>query len=103
MKRFPFLLIAISLLFQSCNMQKDVDLKLPPYENQMLVECYLAPGKPFRLSILESVSYLANPFPPTVDSAFVTITHNGIVDTLEYNPQYDPVDQKLYNYIGTTT
>ncbi len=90
----------------SCNLEQEVELKLPAYESQYVVECYLEPGKPFQLLLTRSAAYFA-PFPSDpqefleetlVDSAEVTITHQGTVYTLNNGFFIQPDAFKLYNY-----
>jgi hypothetical protein len=104
MKKKLILLIPLFIIFflYSCNMEKEIDLKLPEYESKMVVECYLDPGNPYRLSIFESVSYFEAPALPSVDSALVIITHNGIVDTLDFIPFVDPLTNKFFNYTSSS-
>lgn len=81
-----FLLLSPTLFFFACgNLEKEIDLELPGYQSQFVVECYLEPGQPFRLSLTRSAAYF-EPFPDSlddfveqilVDSAEVTISHNG--------------------------
>lgn len=98
-KHYAFMLFILSAFLYSCNMEKEIDLKLPEYTSKMVVECYLEPGKPYQLSLLQSETYFAAPgLPPTIDSAFVTITHNGIVDSLKFDPVLDPFTNKFHNY-----
>ncbi len=99
------LLFAFS--FQSCgNLEKEIDLDLPVYESQYVVECYLEPGKPFSLLLTKSSSYF-EPFPTDllnfvegilVDSAEVTITHDGVDYVLANGLFLDPLTTKLNNY-----
>jgi len=102
MKKYLYLLFVIGL--SACGTQKDIDVKLPPYNPQLVVECYLQPGKPYRLSLLESQSYFESPTPPIVDGATVVIEHNGILDTLKNGLFADTSTTvvKGYNY-GTDT
>jgi hypothetical protein len=79
-------------------MEKEIDLNLPAYESKMVVEAYLIPGETFKLSIFESVSYFDSPELPTVDSAIVIISYNGIIDTLKFDPHIHPVTGRFYNY-----
>lgn len=71
------------LLLTACNLEQEVDLKLPAYEPQIVVECYLRPGQPFILSLLRSVSYFAPVQVNYVKNAEVTITHNGKTERLQ--------------------
>jgi hypothetical protein len=97
------LILFIPFLIISCNnLEKEIDLHLPVYQNRLVVECYLEPGQPFRLTLSESVSYFAPPQAPTVDNALVIITHNGIKDTLKFEPYMDIVTGKFYNYVSAS-
>ncbi len=100
---FPFAVLA----FVACNLSKEVDINLPEYERQPVVECYLEPGKPFRLLLTQSYGFF-DPF--GLDSSFfentllqdavVTISYNGQTDTLYNNFSLDPSPLKLFNYTG---
>ena len=102
---FYFLLFTFSL--SSCgNLEKEIDLELPVYESQYVVECYLEPGKPFSLLLTRSSPYF-EPFPSDllnfvegilVDSAEVTITHDGVDYVLANGLYLDPLTTKLNNY-----
>lgn len=79
-----YLLLFIAFLgFSNCDLEKDVELELPVYENQLVVECYLEIGKPFNAVISESVSFFASNDLPLVQGATVTITHRGNVYELK--------------------
>lgn len=96
------------LFFFSCNLTKDVNIDLPEYESQPVVECYLEPGKPFRLLLTRSYGFFD---PLGLDSSFiqktlwsgalVTIRYNGQTDTLPNFPSIDQNPLKLFNYTGT--
>jgi len=98
--------------FVACDLEKEVVIDLPEYSNQPIVECYLEPGKPFRLTLTRSYSFFD---PLGLDSSFfdktllsgatVTIAYNGQVDTLYNNPSFDlpPLPIRLYNYTGLNT
>jgi hypothetical protein len=102
-----FALLLFTFSFQSCgNLEKEIDLDLPVYESQYVVECYLEPGKPFSLLLTKSAPYF-EAFPSDllgyvdkilVDSAEVTITHNGVDYVLANGLYLDPLTTKLYNY-----
>jgi hypothetical protein len=91
----------------SCNLTKDVEIDLPEYDRQPVVECYLEPGKPFRLLLTRSYAFFD---PLGIDSTFlektllqgatVTITYNGQTETLLNIPSLDLNPLKLYNYTG---
>jgi hypothetical protein len=74
------------LTFAACNLENEIDLDLPEFESELVVECYLEPGKPYRLNLFKTASYYApigNLLNNLVTNASVKITHNGIIDTLE--------------------
>lgn len=70
------------LLFSACDLEQEVDLKLPEYEPQIIVECYLQPGQPFTLSLLRSVGYLDPVEVDYVKNATVTISYGGQTEEL---------------------
>lgn len=74
-------LLGLALL-AGCNLQKEVELDLPPYEPQVVAECYLQPGQPFLLILSESVSYFDEIQLRYVRDAKVAITHGGRTDSL---------------------
>jgi hypothetical protein len=102
---FYFLLFAFS--FSACgNLEKEIDLDLPEYQPQYVVECYLEPGQPFTLLLTRSSAYF-DPFPTDpleyvenilVDSAEVVITHNGSEYKLDNTPFLNPFTFKVANY-----
>ena len=76
--KFTFYLIFIAFLgFSNCDLEKDVELDLPLYENELIVECYLEVGKPFNAVISESVGFFESNDLPLIPGATVTITHRG--------------------------
>lgn len=90
----------------SCNLEKEIDLDLPQYENQPVVECYLEPGQPFRMLLSQSSSFFA-PFDTnlvnfldniSIKGADVNIRYNGNTIHLEEGSYIDPVNFKVYNY-----
>lgn len=94
-----FLLITISC----SDAERDIEIDLPPFKSELFVECYIEPGSPYRMALYGTVDYFELPPLPDITNAFVTITHNGIIDTLHYQPAYDHVTAKAYNYIGDST
>ncbi len=102
--RFILALVLLSPLFWwGCgSFEKEVDLKIPPHERKLVVECYLEPGKPYRLVLTESVGFFDGPDTPFVNNALVVITHNGVSDTLANAFSLDFTDAKVYNYSSNT-
>lgn len=95
-------------LLAACNLTKDVDIDLPDYARQPVVECYLEPGKPFRLLLTQSYSFF-DPFgldssfleKTLLQNAFVTIRYNGQTDTLVNQLSIENSPLKIFNYTGT--
>jgi hypothetical protein len=100
----PFVVVAF---ITACNLSKEVDINLPEYDSQPVVECYLEPGKPFRLLLTRSYGFF-DPF--GLDSSFfqnvlfqdavVTISYDGQTDTLYNNFSFDASPLKIFNYTG---
>lgn len=95
-----FFLIAL-LFATSCNLEKDIDIDLPTYQSQMVVECYLEPGQPTRLSLVESNGYLDKPDITVIRDASVIISRNGVPETLTFEPGIDTVTGKYYTHVAT--
>ncbi|MCC6460622.1 MAG: DUF4249 domain-containing protein [Saprospiraceae bacterium] len=101
-----FLFAALATL-AACNLEKEVDIELPDYDGQPVVECYLEPGKPFRLLLSNSYSFF-DPFgldstflqKTLLDGALVTIAYNGQVDTLPNQLSFELNPLKIFNYTG---
>ncbi len=99
-----FIPIAATVLFfilmiVSCNLEKSIDVDLPSYESELVVECYLEPGKPYRLFLSESQAYFDEINEnPLIENALVTISHQGVTDTLPYGTYFNTEFNKIYNY-----
>ena len=94
------------LLLAACNLTKDVDIDLPNYERQPVVECFLEPGQPFRLLLTQSYGFF-DPFgldsnfiqKTLLDGATVTISYDGHTDTLTNGLFFTFVAPiKIFNY-----
>ncbi len=95
------------MLFTACNLESEVELELPVYESQPVVEAYLEPGKPFRVLITRSAPYF-EPVPEDnleflesvlLEGADVQIRYDNQVFELENSLFFDPDDEQLFNYI----
>jgi hypothetical protein len=93
--------IFLAILFSSCNLEKDIELELPPYEPEMVVESYLEPGKPFTLTLSESASYFEAPELLLINQATVVIrSSSGKSWVLKNQLKIDTVRQRFYNYFN---
>lgn len=89
-------ILLISLGFLSCDLEKEVNLNLPEYERELVVECWLEPGKPYRLTLTESVGYFDTISLPIIQSATVYIVHDG--DTI-FLPPIPSIDEgRVFNF-----
>jgi len=96
-----FLFFLLSLSIFSCDLERDIIIELPPYENQLVVESYLEHGKPYRLLLSESVNYFDAPSLPIIANAEVRIVKpNGEIETLQFSPNIDFKTGKAYNFIS---
>jgi hypothetical protein len=101
-------LAVLAITVWSCNLEKEVDLDLPAYDRQPVVECYLEPGQPFNLLLSRSVSFF-DPFPADstfldqllIDDATVSIEHGGKLYPLSNGFFFNPLTLKFFNYGST--
>lgn len=108
----------VGLLAGCGSLQKNIDVPLPAYTNELVAECYLENGTVPRLAITESVPYLDEgqaiaagsyllPLPngqnvqlPTDVKVTLTLP-NGKTMALPFKPGLDSVTGKYYTHIGT--
>ncbi len=91
------------LVLGACNLEKEIDIDLPDYNSQPVVECYLEPGKPYRLLLTRSASYFAtfdleDPTAALWNGATVTIQVDGKNILLENQVFFDPLTLQFSNY-----
>lgn len=79
---YIILFLFFASFFIAC--EKSITIELPEYKSELVVESYLEAGLPYIVSVTESVSFLADLELPLVANALVTITHNGMTDTLNF-------------------
>lgn len=99
----PFTAIATLLLLASCNLEKEVEIELPSYLSEPVVECYLEPGKPYRLLLTRAYGYfetldLGNPAAALINDAIVMIRHDDREILLTPGIYIDPQGRKVFNY-----
>lgn len=104
-------ILAVMMLGMSaCNLEKEIDIELPPYNSRISLECYLEPGLPFLLSLTKTAPYFED-FPTLndqflenilEDSATVVIRHKGVNYPLQNTIFFNPFTGKLYNYVSLT-
>ncbi len=109
----------VGLLAAACgSLQKDLNVPLPYYANQLVAECYLENGTVPRLAMTESVPYLDDGQAVAAGSYLlalpngqkvqlptdVTVTltlPNGETMPLQFRPGLDETTGKYYTHIGT--
>ncbi len=103
MPKFNIYFILFLFSLTACNLEKDIEVELPPHDPKLVVECYLEVGKPYRLVLSETIPFDVIPTTlPTVDGAIVVISYNGTNDTLSNGLFIDPVAEKFFNYGSST-
>jgi hypothetical protein len=96
-KQFVYTILGLCLALASCNLEKVVEVELPEFKSDLSVEWYIEAGKPFRMTLTESVSYFDSASLPLVNNALVVVSYNGVSDTLRNGLQI--VDTtRFFNY-----
>ncbi|MCF8238263.1 MAG: DUF4249 domain-containing protein [Saprospiraceae bacterium] len=96
-------ILFLTILLSACNLEKEIDIDLPGYTSQPVVECYLEPGKPYRLLLTRSAAYFAtfdldDPAAALWNGATVTIRVDGQDILLDNQVYFDPVTLQFSNY-----
>ncbi|MGI4874881.1 MAG: DUF4249 domain-containing protein [Janthinobacterium lividum] len=114
-----FTTLALSLLGACKSLQQDVNVPLPYYANQLVVESYLEDGVVPRLTVTESVPYLDNNQAVAAGSVLLPLPNGQIIQVpgdvtvsltlpngqampLKFSPGLDMATGKYYTHIGTT-
>lgn len=101
-----FFCLSLIFLFASCDLEQEIELELPDYNSQKVVECYLEPGQPFTLLMTRSSSYFdefgaldENFLENTLEQgAEVSIKYGTETIVLTNDLTFDFFTGKLYNY-----
>ncbi|MFN6945011.1 MAG: DUF4249 domain-containing protein [Cytophagaceae bacterium] len=101
-KRYIYIVSFLAVL-SSCTSEKEVVIPMPDYENEPVIECYLQPGRNYRLTLTRSVPYLSESNISEDPNAIVTINYQGSIDTLHYFPHFDTLSGNYYNYYSPKT
>lgn len=103
--------ILILAVTTACNLEQEIELNLPDYEEKIIVEAYLEAGQPYQVLITRSSSYFA-PFPTNIEETFdqllyndaeVYITYRGNTVQLNNIPGVNPETGKFFNYAAPVT
>src|ERR1700733_8281843 len=83
-----FVFCVLSSLFLSSCFQKQINITLPPFKSQLVVEGYLEKGEPFQVAVSKTSNFFAAPDLNAVflRKATVILSYKNVVDTLVFNP-----------------
>lgn len=98
LKRIYLYLLPALVLLGACDLEKDIEVDLPAHEPQLVVECYLEPGKPMRALVLESASYFDDPVLDSLPQAEVYITFGNKRVKLDYKPMRNKTTGRYYTH-----
>ena len=102
----PVILLVLLVLAGRGKLQNDINVPLPTYSAELVLECYLEPGKVPSLAVTTSIPYLGAVLPQVPADVTVTLTMpNGTLVPLAFNPNYKAlVDTtsgvKFHSHIG---
>ena len=102
---FAALLLPLLALASCGKLQNGIDVPLPTYSAELVVECYLIPGKVPSLAVTTSVPYLSSALPQVPTDVTVTLTMpDGTPVPLAFSPNYkaliDTTGEKFHSHIG---
>lgn len=102
--KYLIYLLGFFLLFSCEEMETVVEIELPPIEKELVIECYLEVGQPYRLLLTETKDYFEDLTAcPFVRKAIVVISHAGVKDTLKealfFNDNCDVNDFIPYGFL----
>src|SRR5262245_24219042 len=93
--RFFAGIVFVIILF-SCN--KVIEVQLPHYDPEIVVEMYLEDGKPLQCLVTESLPYTDTGINKLVDTALVIFSDGSHEDTLKNQVIEDYETGRRYNY-----
>jgi hypothetical protein len=102
------LLLPLLALAGCGKLQNDINVPLPTYSAELVVECYLEPGKVPSLAVSTTVPYLSSVLPQIPTDVTVTLTMpDGTPVPLAFQPNYQALIDtvsgvKFHSHIGRT-
>jgi len=90
--------ICIAFALYSCDFEKEVEVKLPPYEKLLVAECYIERGQPLRMLLLETDPYFDTLRFPFINNANVSLNMYGKTTRIDPLGYLDFPARKFYNY-----
>lgn len=95
---FNLSIALLGVLCFACERQNEVDLDLPPHEGEMIVECYLEPGKPYRALVSRTMDFFESEELEGVNGAVVKISSAEGSYKLSNFVDADTLYKKVFNY-----
>ena len=99
--------LTLGLALAACGkLQNNINVPLPAYSSDLVVECYLEPGKVPELAVTTSVPYISAVLPQVPTDVTVTLTMpNGTLVPLAFSPNYRALIDttagvKFHSHIG---
>jgi hypothetical protein len=94
------LMLAAGMSLISCgNFEKEVEVELPEFHSQLVVEAYITRNEKVMVSVMETKDYFSPPTLPFVNDATVMLTHGNNTYKLKLNLSPDVVNLKYFNYM----
>ncbi|MDX2195252.1 MAG: DUF4249 family protein [Cytophagales bacterium] len=98
--------IIMLLMLQACfiynDFENEAEIPRLPYTPKLAVECYLEPGKPYRLLLTQTVDYFDTAIVSSVAAAQVKIVHGNNTQILTFSGARTNSYAKIYNYRSNT-
>jgi hypothetical protein len=97
----PFVLLIFAMT--ACDMQQNVEVKLPAHEETIVVECYLEPGQQHQALVTRSLDFFEGKWLEGLDSAEVRISSVDGDRVLTNLNVTDTTFHKVFNYYHPDT
>ncbi len=82
----------------ACSLDRQIEVKLPVFEKQLVAECYLERGMPMKILLTESDPYFDTLRFPFVNEATIEMSFGDTKDTIPFFPTLDLQVRKFYNF-----
>ena len=88
----------MAILFLSCD--KVIEVDLPAYEPELVLEMYIEKGQPLRCLLIESLPYTDTAINKPINDALVIFSDGLKNDTLKFLVNQDMSTGRFYNYFN---
>jgi len=86
------------LLLSSCDLDKEIEVVLPPFKKELVVECYVEREMPIKVLVTETDPYFDTLRFPFVNDAEIQLKRGLVLDSIPLSPYLDFASRKFYNY-----